>query len=229
MTQEIRNTMQILNLKDARIVNPVGIAKTFPNIEDFNIKLKLRGCKACSLGFQPEINGVCISRGNPKNRLMIVGECPGKVEDSTSKPFSGPAGVLLDKIWASIEWDTNDWYITNSCLCRPFMPKGSGRENYTPLKEQLEKCRPFLDRQIELIRPKVIVTLGRIATETVCGVIGITMGKYRGKSLYNMPKAQGAIVFPMWHPAYLLRNPNGPAKQQTWDDIRKLKQIVEEL
>lgn len=207
-----------------KITEPAEAVKTIHNVLEFTNALTSQGCAACSLGFQPEINGCCVRRGNPYSKFMIIGEAPGKHEDARSKPFIGPAGKLLDKIWESVGWDTNDWYITNVCLCRPYMPKGSGKENYTPKEEQQQKCRPYLMKQIDLIDPKIIVTLGNVATRALLGEIG-SIGCVRGL----IQKEQGRPIFPMWHPAYLLRNPNGPAKQQTWDDIRKLKQIVEEL
>jgi DNA polymerase len=161
---------------------------------------------------------------------------PGKDEDATREPFTGPAGRLLDKIWSCVGWDTNDWYITNVCLCRPYMPKGSGKENFTPGNLQRLTCRPYLLKQIELVNPNMIVTLGRIATEALIGPIR-SMGSVRGKLILNnkcySETWEGFRVFPMYHPAYLLRGVGTPQndmyRQQTWDDVRNLKKLMEEI
>lgn len=213
-----------------RINNPSEIVDTFTSIAQLECTLIDRGCQACSLGFQPEINGCCVSRGIPDTRRMIIGEAPGKHEDSQSQSFVGPAGKLLDKIWTSVGWDTNDWYITNVCLCRPYMPRGSGKENYTPKAEQIKTCRPYLLKQIELIEPDIIVTLGRTATEAIMGPIK-SMGSIRGRAQWIKISHnyiyRDYLTFPMIHPAAILRDPNGPYKQQTWEDIQKLKEIVD--
>jgi uracil-DNA glycosylase family 4 len=211
--------------------SPLKIIPEFESLEQLNKKLTIAGCQRCDLGFQPGLNGVCVSRGTTDTNKMIVGEAPGRYEDSRSKPFVGPAGKLLDKIWAAADMSTEDWYITNTVLCRPIGAKGSGKENYTPKTEQRKRCSPFLEAQICLLKPKIIVTLGRVATEAVCGVKGIRMGDHRGMFLENMPKAHGAIVFPMLHPAAILHASREPAKEkeykmQTWANVQKLRDYI---
>jgi uracil-DNA glycosylase len=203
----------------------------FTSITEMKTYLSSSGCHRCSLGFQPEINGVCVSRGSETSHRMIIGEAPGKEEDADREPFTGPAGRLMNDIWASVEMSTNDWYLTNVVLCRPYMPRGSGKENYTPKPSQREKCRHYLNKQIELIQPKIIVTVGAVATEAVCGVKGIKMGDWHGKLLQNMPGAQGSLVFPMYHPACILHSTGNKElydnyRRETWNDIRKLKDIL---
>jgi len=175
---------------------------------------------------------------------MIIGEAPGKDEDSTRQPFTGPAGRLMDRIWASVGMDTNDWYLTNTVLCRPIAPREHHKQNLTPKVEQRQRCSPFLDQQIWLLRPRLIVTVGATATAAVMRQKSVRMGDYRGrkflqefsvspKGRYDPVNKFYADVFPMLHPAAILHAKRDPAKhlqyrQWMWDDIRKLKQIVTE-
>lgn len=214
----------------------------FESIGDLHLALKEEGCRACSLGFQEGLNGCCVSRGNVTCKRMIVGEAPGKYEDASAVPFSGPAGQLLNQILASVGWSDEEWYITNVVLCRPIAPKGSGKENYTPRMEQRNRCRPYLEAQIRLISPLIIVPVGKPATEAILGVKGIRMGDYRGKAILHQwnPWPENVIgstwniwVFPMLHPAAILHAKSQPEKhqlyrEQTWEDIQNLKKLVEE-
>lgn len=200
----------------------------FSSLDDIHHYLSMYGCKACDLGFQPSLNGCCVSRGNPLSRRMIIGEAPGKYEDALSSPFTGPAGQLLDRILASVSWSDHDWYLTNIVLCRPIAPKGSGKENYTPKMEQRRRCRPYLDMQIKMIKPNIILTLGKPAAEAILGPVS-SMGSIRGKSFLY----QDIPVFPMLHPAAILHASSRPEKyelyrEQTWEDIQKLRKIVDE-
>ena len=216
-------------------------AQEFEHIGDLHMTLTEEGCRACDLGFQEGLNGCCVSRGSHITRRMIIGEAPGKHEDAQSEPFVGPAGKLLDKVLESVGFDPKqDFYITNVVLCRPIAPKGSGKENYTPRMEQRRRCRPYLEQQISLIQPRIIVTLGKPATEAILGVTGIRMGDYRGKlqiinqGFYGMLGVKPTLVFPMLHPAYLLHSKKNPqqhqkAREDMWQDVQKLKEIVDNL
>lgn len=214
----------------------------FNNVEDFKLWLTMKGCQRCDLGFQKDINGVCISRGSAGPR-MLIGESPGLVENNTRKSFTGPAGRLMDRIWASVGMSIDDWYLTNTILCRPIAPDGSGKQNLTPKMEQKRRCRPFLDLQIGLIKPRIIVTVGAIATAAILGKSSIRMGDYRGKLITDRAimiadKSDSGtmeigrpFIFPILHPAALLHAQRDPTKHQQykqwmWDDIRKLKQIL---
>lgn len=202
-----------------------------PSIESLKHDLHTKGCTRCNLGFQKGLIGCCVSRGDHSKRRMLIGEAPGRFEDAQSEPFVGPAGKLLDKIFAAVDWDTNkDWYLTNVVLCRPIAEKGSGKENLTPRSTQKARCRPFLDRQIELIQPRIIVTIGGVATQALLKVGSMRMGDYRGRLL----DVNGTKVFPMIHPAAILHAQSQPDKwqlyrEQTWEDIQKLRQIVDAL
>lgn len=211
------------------ITNPRKVK--FESLTDLQLKLHTQGCRACSLGFQENLNGCCVARGCAGKQRMIIGEAPGKYEDAQSEPFVGPAGKLMDKIFESVGFDVNkDFHVTNVVLCRPIAVKGSGKENYTPRVKQQRTCRPYLDMQIGFIKPKLIVTLGKPATESILQLRNIRMGEYRGHQ-FKLPE-NGAVVFPMLHPAAILHASFQPEKyklyrEQTWADIQKLKQIVE--
>jgi len=158
--------------------------------------------------------------GNPDADVMIVGEAPGEDEDLQGRPFVGRAGGLLDRILESAHIEREDVYITNILKYRP-----PGNRN--PKPEEIAASEPLLLEQIRLIRPQIIATLGNFPTQYFAGTKdGIT--KTRGKWFdWN-----GVRVFPMFHPAYLLRNPSrerGSPKWLMWQDIRALKEEMDQL
>lgn len=223
---------------------PLTEIPDFDSIGELNLVLKEDGCRRCDLGFQPNINGCCVSRGTSITTKMIIGEAPGKDEDSTRMPFTGPAGRLMDRIWASVDMDTNDWYLTNTVLCRPIAPSGHGKQNLTPKPEQRSRCRPFFDLQIALVQPRIIVTVGAVATAAILRKPSVRMGDYRGRAITNIgimiqdddhPEQVTVgrpLVFPMLHPAAILHAKRDPEKhalyrQQMWDDIQNLKRIID--
>jgi uracil-DNA glycosylase len=151
--------------------------------------------------------------GSPRARLVLVGEGPGATEDATGRPFVGQAGGLLDSILEAIDVPRNSVYITNIVKCRP-------PQNRKPLPDEIAACIPYLHRQLELIRPKVIVALGGTAGEAMLGVRK-SLGELRGKvHTYN-----GIPLIVTYHPAALLRNPNW--KKPTWDDVRIARQLLD--
>ncbi len=158
--------------------------------------------------------------GDADANLMIVGEGPGEEEDLSGRPFVGRAGQLLDKILASGGISRGSIYITNMVKSRP-------PSNRNPKPEEIEACEVWLVAQIQLIRPQIIATLGNVPTQHfVKTKDGIT--KTRGK-WYEW---QGIRVFPMFHPAYLLRNPSrdkGSPKWLMWQDIKELKTSLDAL
>ena len=152
-----------------------------------------------------------IGDGNPAARLMIVGEAPGAEEDRQGLPFVGPAGRLLDRMLASIGLDRSAVYITNML---PWRPPG----NRSPTAEELAICQPFLERQIELIAPRILVLVGGIAAKALLGRReGIT--RLRGQWFpFSTPRLEGTIeATATFHPAYLLRTPS--AKREVWRDL----------
>jgi len=164
---------------------------------------------------------VVFGEGSPDARVIFVGEGPGEEEDLSGRPFVGRAGQLLDKILESAGIARSSIYIANIVKCRP-------PGNRVPTTEEAATCTPWLMRQIELIAPQVIVTLGNVPTQFFLNSTdGIS--KLRGRWF---PWRAGIEVFPMYHPAYLLRNPTrepGGPKAQTWDDIRALKRRLDGL
>lgn len=152
--------------------------------------------------------------GNPKARVMIVGEAPGRDEDLQGKPFVGRAGQLLDRMFAAIDLNRANqdaeaaFYITNILPWRP-------PQNRDPSPQEMAMMTPFLERHIELVAPEVIVTMGRFSLNVLTGLTGIT--RVRGK----WTEALGRPCLPMLHPAYLLRNP--AAKREAWADLLELK------
>ena len=144
--------------------------------------------------------------GNPNADLMFIGEAPGRDEDIQGEPFVGRAGQLLTDIIKAMQLTRNDVYIANVIKCRP-------PENRNPEPDELDECRPYIRRQVDLIKPKVIVTLGKFALQSLTEKsYGITAT--RGKWL----EWNGIRVMPTYHPAYLLRTPG--AKKDVWADMK---------
>jgi uracil-DNA glycosylase len=158
--------------------------------------------------------------GNPNAELMFVGEAPGAEEDAQGEPFVGRAGQLLTKIVEAMGFRRRDVYIANILKCRPDMPIGSSG-NRKPTPEEMRTCLPWLEKQIELIKPHVMVALGATAVE---GLFGATtpVSKVRGRWL----SFHGIPVMVTYHPAYLLRNASISEKRKVWEDML---QVLERL
>ena len=146
--------------------------------------------------------------GSPMAELCFVGEAPGADEDKQGEPFVGAAGQLLSKIIIACGMKREDVYICNVLKCRP-------PGNRTPLPEEQTNCRPFLEKQIEIIRPKFLCALGAVAAQWLTGTTS-SIGKLRGR----LHQYRGTPVLCTYHPAYLLRNP--AAKKDVWDDMKFL-------
>lgn len=160
-----------------------------------------------------------IGDGNPGAKLMIVGEAPGAEEDRQGLPFVGPAGRLLDRMLAAIGLDRSAVYITNML---PWRPPG----NRSPTDEELALCQPFLERQVELIAPRILVLVGGIAVKALLNRReGIT--RLRGRWFpFSTPRMEGAVeATATFHPAYLLRRPQ--AKREVWRDLLEIEARIE--
>lgn len=178
------------------------------------IRGKCLKCEKC--GLCKTRTNVVFSDGIPNSKLMLVGEAPGYWEDQKGKPFVGKAGQLLDKIFECVGLSREkDVYICNTIKCRP-------PENRNPLPEEKQACREYLDRQIEILKPRIIIVCGNIALNSLLpDERGIT--RARGK-WFEGP--YGAKMIPMFHPSYLLRNDSrekGSPKWLTWQDIKEVK------
>ncbi len=154
---------------------------------------------------------VVFSRGSARNRVMFVGEAPGANEDKQGVPFVGRAGKLLDQIIDAAGFQRDEIYITNILKCRP-------PQNRDPKPEEIAACTPYLERQIDLIEPKIICALGRFAAQFLTGKAGAPMGQLRGKIDTYRDRFK---VLPTYHPAALLRNPN--LKRVVWEDVQLLR------
>jgi DNA polymerase len=168
-------------------------------------------CKRCSL-FATATNPVP-GEGNPNADFMCVGEAPGATEDQTGRPFVGAAGQLLTKILAAIDFKREDVFICNVLKHRP-----PGNRN--PLPDEVKACSPYLIRQIELIRPKVILALGTFAAQTLLNTT-LSIGKLRGQ----VHRYYGVPLVVTYHPAALLRNPGW--KRPTWEDVQLARRILD--
>jgi DNA polymerase len=163
---------------------------------------------------------LCFADGNPAAEVMLIGEAPGAEEDRQGKPFVGPSGQLLDRMLATIGLDRATVYITNVIYWRP-------PGNRSPTPAEIAACQPFLERQIELIRPKLIVFVGGIAARGLLGVKeGVT--KLRGRRLlYHLADGTPVPALVMFHPAYLLRQP--AQKRLAWRDLLTIRRLLDQV
>ncbi len=167
-------------------------------------------CQRCALG--PTRNQFVFGSGHDGSSLMFVGEGPGADEDRLGLPFVGKAGKLLDRMIDVIGLDREDVYVTNVVKCRP-------PNNRNPTSDEIAHCMGILERQIELVNPKLIVTLGNVPTQALLpGSPGIT------KSRGSLKKYRDWNILPTFHPSYLLRNPN--AMTEAWQDFQKISEYA---
>jgi DNA polymerase len=167
-------------------------------------------CRRCRLweGRTQVVFGV----GDPHARLMFIGEGPGQEEDRLGEPFVGRAGRLLDAMLRAMGVPRQQVYIANVVKCRP-------PGNRDPQDDEVAACRPFLERQVELVNPEIIVTLGRVAARHLLGR-SEAMREVRGRWM----SWRGRRVLPTYHPAYLLRTPS--AKAEAWRDLKEVRRVL---
>ncbi len=189
--------------------------------EELNkIKEKCLTCKKC--GLAKTRTNIVFEGGIPNNKLMLIGEAPGYYEDMEGVPFVGKAGQLLDRILESVGFSRKrDIYICNTIKCRP-------PENRNPHDSEKEACREYLEAQINILRPKIILICGNVALQSMLKLpYGIS--KARGK-WYDGP--YNSKMMPIFHPSYLLRNESrekGSPKWLMWQDIQEIKKIYDSL
>ncbi len=172
----------------------------------------IKNCQKCPFGANR--THFVFGEGNPNADVMIIGEAPGADEDRIGKPFVGKAGQLLTKIIESVNFTRDEVYIANIVKCRP-------PNNKTPIEEEWKECLPYLIKQIEIIKPKILLLLGAVPFKALIGGQH-QITKERGQVFYF----QGISTIPTFHPAYLLRNP--AAKKDVWQDVQLLRKIFEE-
>jgi DNA polymerase len=170
------------------------------------------GCRLC---------GLCSTRtqtvfadGSPTAKLLFVGEAPGRDEDAQGVPFVGRAGQLLNKMIAAIDLKREEVYICNVLKCRP-------PDNRVPAPDEVERCRPYLEQQIALVKPSVVCALGLSAAQALLQTKA-TMASMRGKTFAY----RGVPLIPTYHPAALLRNPG--LKREAWIDLQRVRDLVRE-
>lgn len=173
----------------------------------YRLRQEIKQCRRCKLC--EARNNVVIGQGDQRARVMFIGEGPGQQEDIFGVPFVGRAGELLTKIIQAMGLTRDEVYIGNAVKCRP-------PNNRQPEQEEMEACFAYLRRQIELVRPEVIVLLGATAWKAMFGPQEHGLNRVRGKWL----EWEGIPVMPTWHPVYLLRQPS--AKRETWKDIQEV-------
>jgi len=195
---------------DAPRGGPAAVPGSFPDLS--SLQKFLAGCPRCKLS--KGRTNIVFGQGSPKAELMFVGEAPGREEDEQGLAFVGRAGQLLTKIIEAMGRKREDVWIGNIIKCRP-------PENRNPERDEVEACRPFLEEQIRLISPKVIVTLGTFAAQVVLDTdepIGRLRGRWRS--------ARGVRVMPTFHPAFLLRSPE--RKKDVWEDMKLVRDYLAE-
>ncbi len=189
----------------------------YPNIKEYNnleeLKIAIQSFDRCNI--KKTAKNLVFGSGKVGSKLMLIGEAPGEEEDISGEPFVGAAGKLLSKMLNSIVINRSETYITNII---PWRPPG----NRKPSIEEIEAFKPFVYRHIELVYPKILVLVGGSAASAILqNDLGIT--RLRGKWF----KFQEIDTLPIFHPAYLLRQPS--QKKQAWEDLLKIKDKIEKL
>ncbi|MBV8198154.1 MAG: uracil-DNA glycosylase [Candidatus Eremiobacteraeota bacterium] len=177
------------------------------------------------MGYQRRNN--VYGEGDPCARLMVVGEGPGETEDQLGRPFVGRAGQLLDRMLGAIGLPRNDVYICNTVKCRPTFEGPTGPRNRAPDSDETENCRTFLEEQIEIIAPRVILALGAPAAKWFLGP-SFAITRMRGR-WYLGPRDIPLMV--TFHPAYILRLTGGQidsVKRLVWDDLKAVRTKLDE-
>lgn len=176
------------------------------------LRIEVAGCQRCPILAETRTQTV-FGVGNPNARLMFIGEAPGADEDRQGEPFVGRAGQLLtDMITKGMGLKREDVYIANILKSRP-------PENRNPLPAEIANCRPYLERQIAIIRPEFLCLLGKVPASTLLAT-AMPMGRLRGK----WHRYRGIPTIATWHPAYLLRQPE--AKKDAWEDLQMLMKAM---
>ena len=175
------------------------------------LREEIGDCTRCRLS-QKRTN-IVFGEGNPHARLMFIGEAPGREEDLQARPFVGDAGIVLTRLIEKMGFRREDVYIANIVKCRPPM-------NRDPEMDEIETCKGFVEKQIGIINPQVIMSLGRISALSLIGDRKLKITAIRGK-LFDF---HGIPLMPTFHPAYLMRNPKD--KWLTWNDAQKVLEML---
>jgi len=194
--------------QDILFLPGVKAEEAHPDLNDYeSLKNRARNCSGCRL--RATCQQVVFSAGNIKSKIIFVGEGPGSDEDDQGIPFVGRAGKLLNQILTAADFKREEVYIANVVKCRP-------PGNRLPNPDEVKVCRNFLEAEIRIIQPKIIVCLGAMASQAVIDPRA-KIGQLRGKWLLR----NGIKIMPTYHPAALLRNPN--FKRPTWEDFNLIR------
>ncbi len=219
LAQALRSLAESLRFYQAMGVRDLRLSRDyFPRPEEALQRQEqdLQGCPRCKLS--QGRTTIVFGMGNPRAELVCIGEAPGADEDVQGKPFVGRAGQLLTKMLESVGFDRDrDCYIGNIIKCRP-------PGNRSPEPDEVAACEPFLLAQLGAIQPKVILALGAFAAQTLLRTKE-PIGKLRGRvfPLHSM------VLIPMFHPAFLLRNPGQEFKRQAWEDLKLARREYDRL
>jgi uracil-DNA glycosylase len=207
--------VQLVRSKQQSAIEGIGKGKSIYEKTILLEKLQeeIGDCKRCKLSGKR--THIVFGEGNPDARIMFIGEAPGREEDLQGRPFVGDAGMVLTRLINKMGFKREEVYIANIVKCRPPM-------NRDPEIDEITACRKFLERQIAIIRPIVIMSLGRISTSTLIGNPALKISAVRGKFF----EYKGVPVMPTFHPAYLIRNPK--EKWLTWNDALKVLEKLRE-
>ncbi len=190
------------------------------NAEDyasFSRRLKEYNCRRCQLCYSR--NKIVVDRGESSSAIMVISERPGENEDQTGKAFVGRAGELLDRMFAAISMDSDrDLLITNVVKCKPEVDR-------SPTKDEVDACFPFLEKQIKLVKPKVVILLGAVALKCLDpGRHEVKMEEEAGR-FFELARFPSIRFMVLYHPAFLLRDPR--KKVDTWAHLRSLRAYLQ--
>jgi DNA polymerase len=187
-----------------------------PTYADFAARLRAYNCRRCELA--DSRSHIVVDRGNPQAPILVISERPGENEDATGLAFVGRAGELLDKILAAIGLDSDqDVLIANVTKCKPPIDR-------SPTAAEAEACLPYLERQIELVRPRVILLLGAVALKWIDPTRGeFTMEEEAGR-FFTLKRFPGVQLMVLYHPAFLLRDPR--KKKVMWEHMKSLREFL---
>jgi DNA polymerase len=205
--------------KDGRQIFSAEISGSGEELQQ--LKKKVDSCKKCSLG-KERLNAV-FGCGSPDADLIFVGEGPGYDEDHIGKPFVGRAGQLLTKIIEAMGLTRESVYIANIVKCHPMIDPSNPEKrsnDRSPTLEEMERCRPYLDMQLEIIKPEIIVTLGASSTKGLLNSME-SISRIRG----SVGEYRGIKLMPTFHPAALLRNQD--LKKFVWEDMKKVMHYLD--
>ena len=193
---------------------------------EFKRCLKEYSCQRCEL--HKHRHSIVIDRGNPASSIMIISERPGENEDRTGQAFVGRAGEMLNKIFASIGLGSDqDMLICNVVKCLPVTVKEDmTREDRAPHSEEASACLPFLQKQISLMKPKVILLLGAVALKHMAKISGEFKMEDEAGKFFTLPEYPDIQFMVLYHPAFLLRDPR--KKKDMWEHIKRLRAFLEE-